>query len=94
MHALRHIKGTELPPMMIEKFNVTPYHTFTLTLEDEVEYDDEGNPLPPESAFRPEFVAEVERRCTEDDRSKSTVCNTEEEIDAFFQKLMDEDDVV
>ncbi|MBF0530757.1 MAG: hypothetical protein HQK55_16120 [Deltaproteobacteria bacterium] len=85
---IEHVKGSELPAGLLEKFGFYPDQTFTITLEDE----DEN--MPPEEAFRPEFVEEVERRSKAywSGQSKGTICRTKEEVDAFFQGILDEED--
>ncbi|MBF0550056.1 MAG: hypothetical protein HQK60_05930 [Deltaproteobacteria bacterium] len=85
---IEHVKGSELPAGLLEKFGFYPDQTFTITLEDE----DEN--MPPEEAFRPEFVAEMERRDREylAGRSKGTICRTKEEDDAFFDSVWGNDD--
>jgi hypothetical protein len=84
MSELANIKGRELPFYMLKKLNATPSHTFRIVSETEIEYDDEGNPMPPEEDFRPEFVKEVEKRCKEYENGKFVRCKTKEEQDALF----------
>jgi hypothetical protein len=48
--------------------------------------------MPPESAFRPEFIAKVERICLQNknNQSKSQIFRTKSEIDNYFQKIWNE----
>ena len=91
MPEIRNVKGSQLPYFLLEQLRATPQHTFTITPEVEIEYDDEGKPFPPEESFKPEFVAEVERRCRDSRAGKNiTVCETEEEQTVFFNKVWNE----
>ena len=88
MPNLNIVKGEELPFYILKQLNATPYHTFRITPETEIEYDDDGNPMPPEKNFRPEFVAKIEEQQYNNDGD--IICNTQEEQDALFAKTWEE----
>ena len=56
-----YIEGKDLPPHILTRMNATPENLIQMIPRDEeVDYDDEGNPMPPESAISPEFIKMVE----------------------------------
>ena len=88
MPKIENVKGSHLPYFLLQKLRATPSHTFTIIPEVDIEYDDQGNPLPPEEAFRKEFVDEMEK-CRDDcmARKNIKICETEEEQRALFDKI-------
>jgi hypothetical protein len=87
MPQLTNIKGSELPFYMLQKLNATPFHTFKITPETEVEYDENNNPMPPEKNFKKEFIKMVEesKRDFEEGRYKKFAS-----VEELFEEL-DED---
>jgi len=79
-----NIKGEELPVEILEKLNATPFHTFKITPATEIEYDDEGNPMPPEECFSDELIKAVE----ESERDiKEGRFQTFDSVDEMFEEL-------
>jgi hypothetical protein len=85
MPELKNIKGKDLPFFMLKALNATPFHTFRIVPETEIEYDDEGNPLPPEEHFSEKFVNELELQCKTD--NKNTIFETKEELICHINNL-------
>ena len=85
METLNIVKGSDLPFHILKRLNATPYHTFRIIPETEIEYDDDGNPMPPEENFKPEFVAKIEAQQYKKD--EGVLCKTQEEQDALFDKI-------
>ncbi|MBF0495327.1 MAG: hypothetical protein HQK58_01940 [Deltaproteobacteria bacterium] len=81
---IEHVKGSELPAGFLEKFGFYPDQTFTITLEDE----DEN--MPPEEAFRSEFVEAVKQSEESYKAGRFIRCRTDEEIHDLFQRIKDE----
>ncbi|KJR40091.1 hypothetical protein MCHI_004015 [Candidatus Magnetoovum chiemensis] len=85
---LKHIKASDLSAEFLEEIGIYPDQYITITIE----IEDEAANMPSEDKFRLEFIREMQRRDQEYDRSKSTICETDEEIDAFFEQLLNEED--
>ncbi len=85
MPELRNIKGKDLPFFMLKELNATPFHTFRIIPETEIEYDDEGNPLPPEEYFSEKFVDELEAQYKED--NKNNVFETKEDLISHINNI-------
>ena len=83
-----HIKGSELSDLL-KKLNPDPEKTFRIIIETENESLDEE--MPPEEMLREEFIGETERRSKEyrEGKAKGSPCKTEEEVDTFFQKILE-----
>ncbi|MBF0527274.1 MAG: hypothetical protein HQK56_19505 [Deltaproteobacteria bacterium] len=81
---IEHVKGSELPAAWLEQFGFYPDQTFTITLEDEDEH------MPPEEAFRPEFVEAVKQSEASYQAGRFVRCRTDEEIHDLFQRIKDE----
>ncbi|MBF0510165.1 MAG: hypothetical protein HQK57_14725 [Deltaproteobacteria bacterium] len=88
---IEHVEGRKLPAGFLKELGFSPEWTFTITIQPEHEDDTD---YPPEEKFRPEFIAEMERRDREYDKSDSTFCRTKEEREAFLKKLWEEDDQI
>ena len=70
---------------------VTPCHTFTIVVEDnEIEYDDEENPYPPESAIRQEFAEEIMNQKKNDYKNQSF--DTTDDFLSHINNLGESDD--
>jgi len=54
------IKGSELPPALLRKFNFTSEDYLIIKKEEHVDYDDDGKPMPPESQISDELIKAVE----------------------------------
>ncbi len=77
--------------IFLKRLQGDPDQTFIFVPETEIELDDQGNLMPAESAFRPEFVEEIEKQRREDDRKGSTICTTKEENSGFFKEIWNQD---
>ncbi len=89
---LERIKGSELPDSLLKRLQGQPDQVFIILPESEIELDDDGNLMLPESAFRIEFVKEIEKQRREDHGKGSTICRTKEENDAFFKEVWDQNE--
>ncbi|MBF0552894.1 MAG: hypothetical protein HQK60_20455 [Deltaproteobacteria bacterium] len=85
---IENVKGTELSAEWLIKQGFVPEETFTITIEPAPE-DDEN--MPPEEAFRPEFIAEIERRDREAKQGNVISCRTKEEREAFFNSVWNDE---
>ena len=84
---LIHVKGDKIPPDLLAQMKANIEMTFTIIPE--IDYDVDGKPMPPEEAFKPEFVEEVEKSCKEyrEGKRAGTLCKTEEERKEFFDEV-------
>jgi len=84
-----HIKGSEFFDLLKE-LNPDPEKTFRIIIEPENEFLDEE--MPPEEMLQEELIEETERRSKEyrEGEAKGILCKTEEEVDTFFQKILEE----
>ncbi len=86
-----YVEGKMLPFHILEKLNAKPGHYLKIVnYPDETEYDDVGNPLPPEESFKDELVEEIEQRCKahQEGKNKGTICKTTEEVNKFFDNIV------
>jgi len=91
---LENVQGSNLPPDILKKMGATKYHTFTISLEGqkEMEFDDDGNPMPPESAFKDEFIQSIEAAEGSFEKGEGTLCHSKEEREKLFNQILSEDD--
>jgi len=59
---------------------------FSVHIE-EIEFDDEGNPMPSEENFRDEFVAEVQASRVSHKKGDFIHCETKEESDKLLSEI-------
>ncbi len=80
---IKYIKGSEIPGSWEVK--VQPSQTFVVI---EVKGEDEN--LPSEEMFTDEFIESIKRSEEDYKAGRFTRCETDEEIDNFFQKILNE----
>ena len=88
MPVLANVKGIDLPFGILKKLNASPYHTFRITPETEIEYDDEGNPMPPENQISDELIKAVETSEKDYKEGRFVRCETEKEVDDFYNNIL------
>ncbi|MBF0527202.1 MAG: hypothetical protein HQK56_19140 [Deltaproteobacteria bacterium] len=85
---LDHVRGNELSAHLLERMGFYPDQVFNVTLE---LVEDTDN-LPPEEAFREDFIQEVEQASKDyrEGTANGALCRTKEESEAFFERLWNE----
>ena len=89
---LRHVPGGNLPDAILHKLKVTRHHHVTIIPEEEVEYDDDGHPMPPESAFTKEFIKAHEESDSDFAEGKYKEFDTHEALMTELSKNWDKED--
>ena len=84
MPALKNVRGSDLSFWMLKELKATPYHTFRIEPEIEIDYDDKGDPMPPEDCFSEELIKAVEKSRQD---IKEGRCKKFSNADDLFQDL-------
>ena len=83
-----YIEGKDLPPHILTRMNATPENLFQVIPHDEkIDYDDEGNPIPPEECFSDELIKAVEASEKNIKEGNCSTFNTTEELTKHLQKI-------
>ena len=88
MPSTYQIKGSELPAALLRKFNFTPEDYLIIQKEEPVDYDDEGKHMPPESQISDELIQAVEASKKDYKEGRFVRCETEKEIDNFYNNIL------
>ncbi|MBF0390049.1 MAG: hypothetical protein HQK71_08095 [Desulfamplus sp.] len=89
----RYITSDELPLSWQKEIDAKPKELFYITINkaEPVDYDDDGNPMPPESQISEKLVKAVEVSDASYKKGNFTRCSTKEENDAFFKAIWSEE---
>jgi hypothetical protein len=86
--SLAYIKGSELPLALLQRFNFKPEDNLIVKrfdpIDESIDYDDDGKPMPLEDHFKKEFIEAVE---ISSKQYKEGKCNTFETMEDLFEHL-------
>jgi len=87
----KNIKGKKLLPDLVKKLKAEPDKIFTVTIEEiqTLEIEDDL-PMPPEKMISEKLIKKVGESENDIKAGRYTECKTNEEIDVFFQKILNE----
>ncbi|MEW6238688.1 MAG: hypothetical protein AB1656_25160 [Candidatus Omnitrophota bacterium] len=87
---LSNIKGSEIPASWREKITTDPdqFYTIVIRSQDNANDDDEDYP---EGKLTEEIIEAIERSSAEYKEGKGTLCRNEEELEAFFKGIIEDD---
>ncbi len=90
----KYITSDELPLIWQKEINAKPEELFYITINkaEDVDCDDDGNIMPPESQISEKLVKAVQASEEDIKQGRFVICNSKGERDALFNKIWGQDE--
>ena len=86
--AQRYVKSSDFSESLLKKLDIqapfNQYFKLVPIATEEINFDVDGSPMPPESAFKSEFIAEIK---TSSEEEKKGLAKEFKNVDALFNHL-------